>query len=79
MNINRMYMCIYMNVYNHFLLSLTPTTIVLHLLMTNILLLAQVEHYNLKAIFLVVLAFFLNIGLVYPPNPLCLASYLRLP
>jgi hypothetical protein len=59
--------------------SFTPTTIDLHLLITNILLLEQVEHCNLKAIFLVVLAFFLKIGLVYPPNPDYLASYLLLP
>ena len=33
----------------------------------------------LKATFLVVFAFFLNIGFVYPPNPFYLASYLLLP
>jgi len=31
-------------------------------------------HYNLKAIFLVVLAFFLKIGLVCPPYPDCFLS-----
>ena len=37
-------------------------------------------YYNyLNAIFLVVLAFFLNMGLVYPPKPDYLASYLLLP
>jgi len=53
--------------------------IVLHLLIPNNLLLLQTEHSNLRTIFLVVLAFFLKIGLVYPPNPAYFMSYLLLP
>jgi len=37
-----------------------------------------IGHY-LRTIFFVVLTFFLKIGLVCPPKPFCLASYLRLP
>lgn len=34
-------------------------------------------HSSLRTSFLVVLAFFLRIGLDWPPNPCCLRSYLR--
>merc|ERR1719219_1050222 len=36
-------------------------------------------HSSLNTSFLVVLAFFLKMGLDWPPNPCCLRSYLRLP
>ena len=39
----------------------------------------HVEHSNLKVTFLVTLAFFLNTGFFYPPNPFYLISYLLLP
>ena len=54
----------YMITSDHFLLSLAPITIYLHLLMTSILLVGHLVHWILKAIFLVVLAFFLKMGLV---------------
>jgi hypothetical protein len=43
-----------------------PTTI--HLFLLHLL------HYNLRVIFLVVLAFFLKMGLVCPPYPDCFLS-----
>ena len=52
---------------------------VLHLLMTwNDLVLVWV-HSSLRTIFLVFLAFFLKMGLVWPPKPFYFISYLLLP
>ena len=52
---------------------------VLHLLMTINFFALDWVHSNLRVTFLVVFAFFLNTGLVCPPKPFCLASYLLFP
>merc|ERR1719190_44218 len=39
----------------------------------------HLEHSNFNTIFFVVLAFFLKIGLVWPPYPACFLSYRRFP
>ena len=58
-----------------FLISLmSRRTTDLALPTTQHLLLLHLLHYNLRVIFLVVLAFFLKIGLVCPPYPDCLRS-----
>lgn len=60
-------------------ISFLPRTKTLQRLMGIILLLLHVPHSSLRVTFFVVFAFFLKIGLVWPPKPFCLASYLLFP
>ena len=62
-----------------FAISFLPRMKVLHLLIGIILLLLQMVHSSLRVTFFVVFDFFLKMGLVWPPKPFCLASYLLLP
>ena len=62
-----------------FLVGSTPRMKVLHLPRSLHLLTLHLEHSSLRVIFLVCLAFFLKMGLVWPPKPDCLAAYLRAP
>lgn len=61
------------------LVGSAPRMKVLHLPSILHLLRLQVEHSRRRVIFLVCLAFFLKIGLVWPPKPFYLDLYLRVP
>lgn len=56
-----------------------PNSKCLHLFIAICFLFLHSVHSILSTIFLVVLAFFLNIGFDWPPKPFCLRSYLLLP
>ena len=60
-------------------MSFFPRTNDLQRLMGLSLRVLQMVHSSLRVTFLVVLDFFLKMGLVCPPNPDCLASYLLFP
>ncbi len=59
--------------------SFFPRTNDLQRLMGMSLRVLQTVHSSLRVTFLVVLDFFLKMGLVWPPKPACLASYLLFP
>ena len=60
-------------------ISFFPRTNDLQRLMGLSLRVLQTVHSSLRVTFLVVLDFFLKMGLVWPPKPDCLASYLLFP